>query len=261
MNAKILRTLISVLLALAILAVCTGCGGDPSAAPEETGSGQTTDPSEQDSSGAKVSTERQEQFSADEYLLYQNVFYQDYGKSCDGTKVSKVGVYASIYDAYNERQRYYVWGYYDQTRCCDWQWEFVPQEGADLPPVGSLVSVTGTFKYDESALDKYWITDAKVTLKTEYAGPTAERDMRALSCTLERVQIYNILSHADVFEGQEFIAYGRVASLDKLQDPYYDGSWQIAIDYSGDLPAIGTLIEISGTIRDGKLVVSTLNKL
>lgn len=261
MNVKILRTLLSVLLALAILALCAGCGGDPSAAPEGNDPGQTTAPSGQGSSGAEVSNERQEQFSQDEYVLYQNVFYQDYGKSCDGTKVTKTGVFASVYDAYNSRTRYYVWGYYDQTRCCDWQWEFVPQDEGSLPPAGSLVKVSGTFSYDDSALDKYWITDAQVTLKTEYAGPSAERDMRSMSCTLERVQMINILYHADVFEGQEFFAYGRIAAPDTLQDPYYDGSWQIGFAWDGSVPAVGTLVEISGTIENGKLIVQSMKNI
>ena len=261
MNAKIFRTIFSVLLVLSILAACVGCGGssadpssDPSTVPE-------TETPATEAGGSAVATERPEQYSPDEYILYQNVFYQDYGKQCDGTQVSKTGVYTSIYDAYNERQRYYVWGYYDQTKCCDWQWEFVPQEGETLPPVGSLVTVTGTFAYDDSALDKYWITDAHTELKTEYAGPTAERDMCAMSCTLERVQMYNILSHADVFEGQEFYAYGRIASTNSLQDPYYDGSWQIGITWGGNLPAIGTLVEISGVIENGTLTVQSLDEI
>lgn len=250
MNAKMIRTVLSVLLALTILIACTGCGGDPSAPTQV-----------QDATENTASTERPEQYSPDEYVLYQNVFYQDYGKQCDGTKVSKTGVFTSIYDAYNSRTRYYVWGYYDQTKCCDWQWEFVPQEGETLPAVGSLVSVTGTFAYDESALDKYWITGAETTLLTEYAGPTAERDMCAMSCTLERVQMYNILSHAAEFEGQAFYAYGRIASTNTLQDPYYDGSWQIGITWDGNVPAIGTLVEISGVIENGALVVQAMNEI
>lgn len=254
MNAKLLRTLLSVLLILTILAACAACGSsepptDVSTVPET----ETPD--------TNVSTERQEVTDPDEYILYQNVFYQDYGKDIAGTTVTKEGIFASVYDAYNSCQRYYVWGYYDQTKCCDWQWEFVPQEGETLPPVGSLVTVTGTFAYDESALDKYWIKDAHTELKTEYAGPTAERDMLAMSCTLERVQMYNILSHADVFEGQEFYAYGRIASTNTLQDPYYDGSWQIGISWNGNVPAIGTLVAISGVIENGTLTVQSLDEI
>lgn len=258
MKTKILRTLLSVLLILTILAACAGCGSEPStdvsAVPE-------TETPATDAPDAAVTTERPEVMNPDEYILYQNVFYQDYGKDITGTTVNKEGIFASVYDAYNSRQRYYVWGYYDQTKCCDWQWEFVPQEGAELPAVGSLVNVSGTFAYDENALDKYWITDAQVSSQTEYTGPSAERDMLAMSCTLERVQMYNIISHADVFEGQEFFAYGRIASTNTLQDPYYDGSWQIGISWNGTTPAIGTLVAISGVIENGTLTVQSLDEI
>ncbi|MBQ6431168.1 MAG: hypothetical protein IJJ99_04765 [Oscillospiraceae bacterium] len=251
MNAKRIKTFLSVLLAVTILAACAGCGGSPSDAP-------ASEPSAQNAETVKTAQVRPEQFDPDEYILYQNIFYQDYGKSYDGTAVTKNGVFALIYDAYSSRERYYVWGYYDQTRCCDWQWEFVPQDGASLPPVGSLVTVTGTFTYDENALDKYWIADAQIAPTTEYAGPSAERDMCSMSCTLERVQIYNVMYHGDVFEGQTFTAYGRVASPNTLEDPYYDNSWQIGFTWDGDVPAIGTLVELSGTIRAGQLDAQSL---
>ena len=254
MHTKMIRMFVSVVLAAALLVLCAACGSEPSGTPEQDTQAATED------SGPEVSLARPEQYSPDEYILYQNVFYQDYGKQCDGTKVSKTGVFTKIYDAYNSRTRYYVWGYYDQTKCCDWQWEFVPQDENALPPVGSLVNVTGTFAYNDSALDKYWITDAQTELVTEYGGPSAERDMCAMSCTLERVQIYNIISHADVFEGQEFWAYGRIASSNSLQDPYYDGSWQIGITWDGNVPAIGTEVVISGVIEDGALTVRSLNE-
>ena len=237
-----IKKYVAVLLTALILLLSAACGS---------GNGDGT-----------VTTDiRPEVFSQDEYVLYQNVFYNGYGKDLDGAPVKKEGVFATVYDAYNNRQRYYVWGYYDQTRCCDWQWEFVPQKGADLPPAGSLVSVTGTFVSDKSALDGYWIVNAKISSKKTFSGASTEADMRSMSCTLERVQMINISTHPDDFNNKEFSAYGRIASLNSLEDPYYDGSWNIEISWDGELPGIGTLVEITGSIRDGKLIVRSMKEI
>lgn len=252
MRSRNRKAIFSALLAAAILAACAGCADSPSPAPTE-----TTAAAAQETAAA----ERPEVFSQDEYVLYQNIFYSGYGADYDGTAVEKEGVFAVIHDAYSDRLRYYVWGYYDQTRCCDWQWEFVPQDGQALPPVGSLVTVKGVFASGESALDGYWITDAQVETKTAYDGSSADLDMRSMGATLERVQMYNIIYHPDVFEGQTYCAYGRIASVNSIQDPYYDGSWSNTITWSGDVPAVGTLVAVTGTVRGGALYVDTMDNL
>lgn len=257
-----MKALLALLLALAVAAACAGCGESAAETPTETVAAPTeTAAVPTESLPDAAVEERPEVFSQDEYMLYQNIFYSGYGQDYDGKPTEKEGVFAVIHDAYNDCTRYYVWGYYDQTRCCDWQWEFVPQDASALPPVGSLVNVTGTFAYDESALDKYWIKDASVALKTEYAGPTAELDMRSMGATLERVQMYNIMYHPDVFDGQTYLAYGRIASVNSIQDPYYDGSWSNTITWGGSLPAIGTLVEVSGTVENGTLSVQTMDEV
>ena len=248
------KAFFSTLLIAAILAACAGCAGSPSPAPTETT--VLTEATQE-----AVTTERPEIFSQDEYVLYQNVFYSGYAADYDGTAVEKEGVFAVIHDAYNDRLRYYVWGYYDQTRCCDWQWEFVPQAGQELPAAGSVVKVAGVFSSGEEALDGYWITDAQVETTTAYTGASADLDMRSMGATLERVQMYNIMAHPDVFEGQTYFAYGRIASDSSIQDPYYDGSWSNGILWDGDLPAIGTLVEVSGTVEGGALHVETMDNL
>lgn len=190
-----------------------------------------------------------------EYLLYQNIFYNNYGAQYENTPVTKTGVFASIRDAFNDRTRYYVWGYLDNTQCCDWQWEIVPKDTANLPPTGSMISVTGTFASDEQALDGYWIKDAEVSTVTEYAGTTAELNMLAMSGTLERVQILNIMYRQESFEGKTFTAYGRIAGVNLLQDPYYDGSWQIPFASVSDASslAIGTNVLLTGKVSAGTL--------
>ena len=188
-----------------------------------------------------------------EYLLYQNIFYNDYGSKYDGKPVTKQGTFAVIKDAFNKRDRYYVWGYLDQTKCCDWQWEFVPENPDELPPVGSKISVEGTFVKNEDALDVYWIKNAKVKTLTEFTGKPVELNMRAMSDTLERVQVINIIRVPSFFPNTEFMAYGRIASAGVLEDPYYDGSWQIPYTSDSETPAIGTLVILKGHIMDGVL--------
>ena len=190
-----------------------------------------------------------------EYVLYQNIFYNDYGAQYQNIPVTKNGVFAVVQDAFNNRDRYYVWGYLDNTMCCDWQWEIVPRDTMSLPPTGSLVTVSGIFTADEQALDDYWILDAEVTTVTQYAGAGADLNMLAMSDTLERVQMLNILYRQEAFEGKSFTAYGRIAGPNLLEDPYYDNSWQIpyASADSAEALAIGTNVVCSGKVTSGML--------
>ena len=71
----------------------------------------------------------------------------------------------------------------------------------------------------------------------------------------------NILNFKDVFQDKTFTAYGRIASPNTLQDPYYDNSWQVHFNWSGDVPAIGTLVELTGSIQDGALTVQTMDAM
>ena len=238
------RYLITMLFTVVLL--CSACSGGGS------GSG---------SAGVKTTAEVPVVLNQAEYVLYQNIFYNDYGPQYDNTPVTKNGVFAVIQDAWAGKARYYVWGYLDNTQCCDWQWEIVPKDTKNLPAPGSLISVTGTFAKDEdNALDGYWIKDAEVTTVTAYVGQTAELNMQVMSDTLERVQILNIMYRSDSFEGKTYLAYGRVAGIGMLQDPYYDGSWEIPFASTGDTSAlaIGTSVRLSGKVVSGTLGESTV---
>ncbi len=194
-----------------------------------------------------------------EYLLYENIFYNDYGPRYEGQEITKRGVLAKIQDAFSNRTRYYVWGYLDNTKCCDWQWEIVPRDEKNLPPVGSLVTAMGIFRADENALDGYWIADAAVEAESEYTGVQAEINMLAMSGTLERVQMLNILYRPEAFEGKAFIAYGRIAAVNTLEDPYYNGSWQISFTTETKCPAVGTMVTLKGSVRNAILTECILN--
>ena len=247
---KRIKFFVSLLLASVMFLSCSGCVNKPS-------SGGTG--SEEDA----LPKSRYEEYSQQDYLLYQNIFYNNYAKDFVGTRVKKVGVFAILHDAFNDVERCYVLGYADQTKCCDWQWEFVPPTDAELPPVGSLVTVEGTFTYDEeNALDKYWITDTTLKLKKKYEEKTYEINMYVMSDTLERVQIVNVKRFPDVFENKVFVAYGRIKGLGTLQDPIFDGSWEIDFVWDGSVPNLGTTVVLTGTFSsDGKLNVSAMKTI
>ena len=188
-----------------------------------------------------------------EYVLYQNVFYNDYGTQLEGKTVEKNGVFTTIRDEWNKVDRYYVWGYLDNTLCCDWQWEIQIRDTSKIPSNGSSVVVKGTFSASDDSLDGYWITDPSIQVTNRYTGPVAELNMCTMSGTLERVQIMNILYRGELLEGKTLTAYGRIAGNGVLQDPYYDGSWQIPFTSEADMPAIGTDVVLSGKVVNSAL--------
>ncbi|MBR0408602.1 MAG: hypothetical protein IJI53_11235 [Clostridia bacterium] len=239
MKLKKKNVLLGILLLTVLL--CSACSGGSSAS----GSAQV-----------KTTEEIPVVINQAEYVLYQNIFYNDYGPQYENTPVNKNGVFAVLQDGFSDKTRYYVWGYLDNTQCCDWQWEIVPTDTKNLPAPGSLVSVTGTFvKNENEALDGYWIKDAEITTINAYAGPTADLHMQAMSDTLERVQVLNILYRSDVFEGKTFTAYGRISAPNVMQDPYYDGSWEISFTSTDDTSklAIGTNVRLTGKVTAGTL--------
>lgn len=189
-----------------------------------------------------------------EYLLYQNIFFNDMAGDYTSKPVTKEGIFAKIEDYFNNVTRYYVWGYMDKTKCCDWQWELkVPAEQvAELPAPGSVITVSGTFVGDENALDKYWITEPVIEVKKAYENDFDGMDLRTLDSTLERVQMINCQQFPDKVAGKQVAVYGRVLNITAIQHPYYDGSWTQDVD-AGDLPGIGTMVEIVGTFKDGIL--------
>lgn len=186
-----------------------------------------------------------------EYVLYQNIFYNATGDDYIGQEMTKTGTFTVLYDRFNDCTRYYVWGYYDNTKCCDWQWEFVPESASELPANGSLVEVTGTFESDGAALDGYWLTGASVAVESAYEGPDCDVDMTCMSATLERVQLLNMQYYYEDFEGMTVCMYGRVETASSLQHPYYDGVWSQEIVTGGALPAIGSMVVVSGAYEGG----------
>ena len=196
-----------------------------------------------------------------EYVLYQNVFYNDQTAGILNKEWTKKGTFAKIEDRYYNCTRYYVWGYNDATHCCDWQWEFVPKEGTALPPVGSLIEMTGVFLQTDKALDGFRFENAAVSVVTRYTGAAKDFDLTCMSDTLERVQLLNLQAHPADFEGKTVTAYGRILSAGTLQDPYYDSSWTQAFTSDAALASsVGKTVKICGVCKNGTLTDCTVEE-
>ncbi len=183
-----------------------------------------------------------------EYVLYQNIFFNGQAGEYVGKTFDKTGILIRLEDRWSQVTRYYVWGYMDATKCCDWQWEFVPSDPDSLPPDGSLVVMTGTLVHNEAALDKYWYENASVTLKQRYEGMKGvDVDLSTMDSTLERVQYYNLLKDPDRYNGKTVCMYGRVKTTASIQHPYYDNYWELPFTTGNTVPATGTMVLIIGT--------------
>ncbi|MBR5515085.1 MAG: hypothetical protein IKU52_02640 [Clostridia bacterium] len=196
-----------------------------------------------------------------EYTLYQNIFYNDMAADYEGNSVTKEGIFTVIKDKFSNMDRYYVWGYSDNTLCCDWQWEFVPEDTSVLPVPGSKVKVSGTLNPSEDALDGHWYTGASVEVLSNYTNNEGMYDLTTMSPTLARVQLANLMNHIADVSGVQLSVYGRIQTGNKIQHPYYDNNWELNLDYNGELPAVGTYVTVKGelvgtAIEDAKISVN-----
>ena len=231
------RVFIVTLSLLLITGIFAGCSKD----------------SKKEEKAAEVSSVMPTVLNTVEYTLYQNIFYNDKASEYNGQDVEKEGTFATLYDAYNNVTRYYVWGYNDNTKCCDWQWELKIDDIKNLPVNGSLVTVKGTYEENESALDGLWIINPEITVKTDYKGNDYDIDMLSMSNTLERVQITNVMDFPDNFKGKTIGFYGRMKTDTSIEDAYYDNSWEVEVNGDFDVPAFGTIVIASGNVDSGKI--------
>ena len=237
------KRILAVCCILALIVLLSGCGGEGNGTAEQTSSA---------SGSAETVDVMPTVVNTAEYTLYQNIFFNDGKADFAGKETTKTGTFATLHDAFHDVERYYVWGYNDQTKCCDWQWELkLDDDTSDLPTNGSLVSVCGVYEENEAALDKFWIIHPEITVKKAFAGRDVDIDMQSMDDTLERVQTANIVRNQEVFEGKTVCCYGKIQNETSLRDPYYNNSWTIDISGDFELPAFGTLVLVSGTIRDG----------
>lgn len=267
-----MKKLIPLLCALALalsLAACSGKTENTGKTPEADASAAQSGEVATDRNGKTIPsnipqsavTDMPETFDSMEYVLYMNIFsYKDQndpskgmgGDDYVGEKQTKEGTFFKLRDEYNKKDRYYVWGYADQTRCCDYQWEFVPDDVTALPAPGSRIKVQGTFSKSSDALDGYWLTSPTVTVEKESAAPAYELDLTTASPTLARVQIQNMQQFASVFTGKTLRVFGRLYAANCIQHPYYDGAWQMDFTGTDQTSAPGTYLLIGGTFTAGE---------
>ena len=199
-------------------------------------------------------------FDAEQYQIYQNLFFNGQKASFIGQQMTVTGVFVSIRDSFNAVTRYYCWGYYDQTKCCDWQWELKLDDTANLPANGSKVTFTGTFAEDEKALDGVWMTDVSLTVDEAYTGETCDYDLCLMNATLERVQLMNMQYFPDEYEGKAVRLYGRVYDPATLQHPYYDGAWMQPFESAEPVSSIGVEVIVKGTFSGGTITNATVKE-
>lgn len=245
-----MKKIISLLLCVALMcAAFAGCSGEKKA---ETGDSAET--------VKKATDEMPTVLNTAEYTLYQNIFFNDQKNDYNGKEAKKEGTFATVFDAYNNVERYYVWGYNDQTKCCDWQWELKIDDTSKLPTNGSLIDVSGTYEVSDDALDGLWIINPEITVKTEFKARDCDIDLQAMDNTLERVQMINFTQKSDAFEGKKILCYGRVLDESTLQDAYYDGSWTIPMSGDFEVPAFGTIVLVQATVKGGELTDCKLSE-
>ena len=263
-----MKRIIALLLTLTLVFTLAACGGKTSTDDKTSGSDTqngdvsdgssdnvaTTAPTAQGAAlGLQLNTGMKEKLDQIEYSIYCDLFYNDNGAAYENQQFTKDGVFATLEDAYSGKTRYYVWGYADNTKCCDFQWEFVMPDGVEVPESGSYVTMTGKLTKSEDALDGYWFTDATLKVEEPFAHAGYDFDMTTISPTLARVQIINMESHMDQFNGKTVRVYGRAMNLDaasgggSVQHPYYDGAWTLDFNYDGKTDfAIGDDILVEG---------------
>lgn len=206
--------------------------------------------------------------NADEMALYNDIFFNK-NESYDNTEMTKTGIFTILYDAFYGVDRYYVWGYENDTANTGWQWEFTVADPSALPKVGSEVTVTGKFVVSapaedgtksNSALDGRWIENAKVTVVSEYTKALCKYDLTTMSPILSaRVQVPNIVNNLDKFN-DKICLYAKVADHNMLSSTYEDLAWSVHTVAGTELPEIGTVVTVVGTFNEnGQFVTETLN--
>ena len=245
-----MKKLIALLCALALALSLAACSGSDTDQTSTDGSqNSSTTPTAVASSGS-ADTGMKEKLDQLQYAAYQDVFYNDNAEDYADKEYSTDGVFGIIYDAFNSVTRYYVWGYADTTKCCDWQWELKFPDGYTVPESGSYVDVSGIMTASADALDGYWLTDVDMTVEEEFAHAGYDYDMTTISPTLARVQIINMQNYTDIFGGKTLRVFGRAMGTNTVQHPYYDNAWSMDFtSLDGITVATGSDMVLTGTFE------------
>ena len=256
-SKKIIAAIIISALALLFTACGEKAAEEPSTDGAEIVTGAAAAQSEPKLSPETVSLGLDYVTDADESAEYQKVIVGGDSEGVKDTTVSKTGMFCILQDRFYDAERYYVWGYGDDARSTDWQWEFVPADASALPAQGSVITVTGTLKETDKALDRLRIEDAAVSVDSEYSADSAyDVDCRFMGSTLERVQVQNVSLNPADFGGKTFAVYGRSGGAASVRN-LYDGAegaiieWALEYGTAYENPEQDTPIIVTGTL-DGE---------
>lgn len=245
-----MKKIISALICLLIIFTFVGCSKTEDINPQPDASAESVSATEPQTIEMILTPA--------EYVLYQNIFFNEQAEDYVNKEVTKHGIFTILYDEYSSMTRYYVWGYNDYTKCCDWQWEIVPNNIDNLPNAGSTINVSGIFKGNEKALDGYWIENAVIDVTSEFKDSGFDIDTTTMGGTLERVQVANMQAHPDKFEGKTVTVYGRIEGPATVQHPYYNCFSQEFISNAA-VQAIGTKVVVSGKYSNGVITDASVN--
>lgn len=208
-----------------------------------------------DPSGAKVQYVSALDFGFEEVInakedeAYHDLFFDKNTSAYENKKFTKEGIFAVIFDAYNEEERYYVWGYGHDTRDCCYQWEFVLPEGTEMPAPGSLIEVKGTMTHSDDALDGYWLTDTTVSVKKAATKADFDYDLVSMSPTLMRVQIINMLNKSDFFKDVSIRVPGKTVNENTISPAFTNDEWTLHFTSASSHINAGSLVIIEGTFN------------
>lgn len=253
-----MKKIFALILTLTLTLSFAACGTGNEETTAENGDTVTNPTADALLSDGELDTGMKEKFDQMEYSAYIDLFYNDNGASYEGKTFSKDGTFAVLQDAYSNVTRYYVWGYADNTKCCDYQWEFVMPDGMEIPEPGSYVKVKGTMEKNEAALDGYWLKDVTLEVTEEFKNAGFGMDMTTMSPTLVRVQVINILQFPDNFKDMTVRVFGRALSVNSIQHPYYNESWSMHFTETDTVPAIGKYILLEGTYNNKQVTTDKL---
>ena len=192
-----------------------------------------------------------EEFNAAEDSAYHDLFFDKNYDDYKNKEFEKQGTFAKIYDAYNDVERYYVWGWGSTAKDCCYQWEFVMPSGAKIPSPGSYITVKGTMTESESALDGYWLTDISLSTEEEFNGSSADYDLAVMSPTLARVQLINMLQKSDEFMNVSIRIIGRTQGENTIIPAYTADGWALHFTPARDHIDDGSLVIIEGSYNTG----------
>ena len=266
---KKIRTIIALTLAAALVLLFAACGEK---VPEEASTADT-----EGSTGTEAEAAAPEEpglppetvtlglspvTDANEALEYKKIIVDGETDGVKNTEVTKTGMFCAVQDRFNDVTRYYVWGYGDEARSVDWQWEFVPADAGALPAQGSVITVKGVLKESEAALDRLRLENAEVSVGTDYTPDTVyDVDCRFMGSTLERVQVQNVSLFPEDFAGKTMAVYGRASGTAAVRQPY-DGAegqivdWSLEFSSAYENPEADTMIVVTGSLTGDNAVMS-----